>query len=384
MRTSLLQSDITFLTNCLREYYYDNKRFRSIPVLNQIQQREFGYVKPGSKMIRHIQLADQNELRAMLMLKTPMEVYASNATYLFPDLPMAEKAWQQADVIFDIDSKDLNLGCRPSHTISICDACGTISTDADCRTCGHHTNSVSLPCDTCIEQARIETTKLLEMIHQDFGIKSSDVTTYFSGNEGFHVHITDADFSKLGSPERADIIDYLMFQGIIPDTLGMKRSRTRISDLPTYTRPGWPGRFARHMFKKQRTKKSTLVSAGYDSFAKLLPELKLGVKIDPNVTIDIRRIFRLAGTLNGKSAMPKTLCDIESFGMDSVRMLTGDDTVVRANCPISFRLGGTEFGPYNNEYVTVPAYAAAYMICKGLAHVMSKPHDTKTRASVKH
>lgn len=371
MRTSFQPPDILFLRNCLRRYYYE--QFGSISIPDQIQRREFGYVKPGMGMIRHIQVSDKSTLRAMLMQETPMEVYASNATYLFPDLPMAEKEWQQADLIFDIDSKDLKLECRPSHTVHICDACGTTLSGVDCRICGlRRASPVSLSCSNCIDRAKAETERLLDMLRQDFDIKSG-VEVYFSGNEGFHVHVTDAGFSKLGSNERADIVDYLMFQGIAPETLGMKRNQTRVTDLPVHTNPGWRGRFARHMFGKRRTKKAaeSLISAGYDSFMKLLPELKLGVRVDPNVTIDVHRIFRLPGTLNGKSAMPKTRCDIRTFDMQSVPLLSGDDTPVRASCPVSFELGGRQFGPYKGEYVTVPAYAAAYMICKGMAHALT-------------
>ena len=40
---------------------------------------------------------------------------------------------------------------------------------------------------------------------------------------------------------------------------------------------------------------------------------------------------------------------------------------VSANFPIEFRLKNTKFGPYTNEKVSVPKYAAAYMLCKGIA-----------------
>lgn len=326
-------------------------------------------------MVRHIQISSPNELRALLMQETPLEVYASNATYMLPDLPIPEKDWQQADLIFDIDSKDLELKCRASHTIHTCSVCGTTLSGTDCHTCGPgRSNPVSLPCDNCISHAKSETETLLEILQQDFGIRSG-VSVYFSGNEGFHVHITDTDFSKLGTAERADIIDYLMFRGIIPSTLGINRARPNIKDLPVYSDRGWKGRFAQRMLGKRPSKKAKmqLISDGYDGLAKILPELKLGVRVDPNVTVDIHRIFRLAGTLNGKSAMPKTRCDIHSFDMNKVPLISGDDTTVRATCPVSFELGDQTFGPFKNEYVTVPAYAAAYMICKGMAHALTQP-----------
>ena len=38
-------------------------------------------------------------------------------TTTFPNLSMNEKDWKEADLIFDIDAKDLNLPCREHHTV---------------------------------------------------------------------------------------------------------------------------------------------------------------------------------------------------------------------------------------------------------------------------
>ncbi|GIS74014.1 MAG: hypothetical protein CM1200mP11_2290 [Nitrosopumilaceae archaeon] len=42
---------------------------------------------------------------------------------------------------------------------------------------------------------------------------------------------------------------------------------------------------------------------------------------------------------------------------------------VLANCPIEFKLKNKKFGPFLNEKVTIPTYAAAYLICKKLATI---------------
>ena len=42
---------------------------------------------------------------------------------------------------------------------------------------------------------------------------------------------------------------------------------------------------------------------------------------------------------------------------------------VIANCPIEFKLRNRKFGPYFNEKVSIPSYAAIYMICKKLATI---------------
>ena len=97
---------------------------------------------------------------------------------------------------------------------------------------------------------------------------------------------------------------------------------------------------------------------------------QIGVRIDPNVTVDIHRIFRLPGSLNSKSGLAKILVnDIDKFNpyFDAC-LLDSDTTEVVANCPIQFSLKNKKFGPYNQETISVPKFAAVYMICKGVAN----------------
>ena len=97
----------------------------------------------------------------------------------------------------------------------------------------------------------------------------------------------------------------------------------------------------------------------------------IGVKIDPNVTIDIHRIFRLPGSLNSKSGMSKILCEnLEKINPFSDACFIDDEKIdIVANCPIEFTLKNKKFGPYRNEKITLPKYAAIYLICKGLANI---------------
>ena len=75
---------------------------------------QFG--QPG--MARHLSFKNMKELIATIMKEVPSDIYCSNAYYRFPTYPMQEKKWLGADLIFDIDGKDLNMPCVPSHTYS--------------------------------------------------------------------------------------------------------------------------------------------------------------------------------------------------------------------------------------------------------------------------
>ena len=106
--------DIGLLEESFKKFYFDN--FNLIHVPENPCQREFGFQKFNSKMSRHISLKSDKELHLLLMEKIPSDVYCSNACYSFPNLPMNEKDWKNAELIFDIDAKDLNVSNRDKHS----------------------------------------------------------------------------------------------------------------------------------------------------------------------------------------------------------------------------------------------------------------------------
>lgn len=365
---------IKLVEEAFKKYYFAN--FSLIHVPDRTKEREFGYQKFNSGMIRHISLKDDKELHLLLMKNVPSDVYCSNGYYSFPNLPMNEKDWKGADLIFDIDAKDLGLSCRKEHTATRCLECNHISEFSTlCRNCNStKIDSKSLPCQNCISEAKNQVVQLLEILVYDLGINRSDIQIYFSGNEGFHVYAFNTQYQVLGSRERNELSDYIMFHGTIPETFGYKKIKPERSSFPELTESGWKGRVSKKIFrtKSQRSKIITeLISSGYKNFQDKLQDMssEIGIKIDPNVTNDIHRIFRLPGSLNSKSGLTKLLCsDIASFDPYKEACFLDDDAVdVLANCPLQFRLKNKKFGPFKNERVSLPTFAAIYLICKGLA-----------------
>ena len=368
------ESDIKFLEDAFKKYYFDH--FDLIRVPNRTSEREFGFQKFNSGMTRHISLKDNKELHLLLMKNIPSDVYCSNACYSFPNLPMNEKDWKEADLIFDIDAKDLNLECKKNHTISKCNECNEVTTKSDiCSKCSSiKLEKKSLPCKNCINASKTEVSKLSNILIEDLAVQPNDIHVYFSGNEGFHVYVYNSQFQQLGSKERSDLTDYIMFHGAIPETFGMKKIKPNRTLFPDFEEKGWRGRFSKEVYgsKSKRSKIITeLITNGYPSFQKTLDNIsdKIGAKIDPNVTMDIHRIFRLPGSLNSKSGLTKVFCnDLSKFDPYVQASFLNENFVqVLANCPIEFNLKNTKFGPYFNEKVSIPTYAAAYMICKKLA-----------------
>jgi DNA primase small subunit len=369
----MLEKDARFLEESFKKFYFEH--FDLIHTPKNPEMREFGYQKINSGMNRHISLKSDKDLHLLLMTQIPSDVYCSNARYSFPNLPMAEKDWQAADLIFDIDAKDLNLPCRQRHTCKKCTNCANVfANSALCPKCGGAKfETTSVLCTECISAAKNEVKKLLTVLTLDLGIKKENIEVYFSGNEGFHVYVSDSNYEKLDSRQRADLVDYVMLKGAMPETFGAKYNfaKSQFVDLDD---KGWLGRVSRQIFGSKSNKpkiSKQIISEGYTAFKKRLEtvQIEIGVRVDPNVTIDVHRIFRLGGTINSKSGLTKTLCkDLTKFNPAQEACFIDDDKVtVTANCPVEFRLKSKKFGPYNNEQLTIPKYAAVYMICKGCA-----------------
>ena len=371
----MLENDLKFLEETFKQYYFDHFNFIHIP--DRSLEREYGYKKFNSGMVRHISLKTDKDLHLMLMTNVPSDVFCSNAYYTFPNLPMAEKDWKEADLIFDIDAKDLNLSCRKDHTCVKCLSCGEVSLLHDtCPKCkSNKLDLLSLTCDNCISGVKKEVLNLNKILTNDLQIDDKNVRTSFSGNEGFHLYVANSFYNQLGSKERGDLIDYIMFRRAMPERFGFKKENLSRHTFPELDEAGWRGRVAKELFgsKSKRSKTITkIISDGKLAYQQILEEIgknSIGIKIDPNVTVDIHRIFRLEGSLNSKSGLAKLACEnIERFDPYTETCLIDDSSVeVSANFPIEFRLKNTKFGPYTNEKVSVPKYAAAYMLCKGIA-----------------
>lgn len=404
------ERDILFLESAFKKYYYDH--ISEIPVPDDIPHREFGYQKLGMKgMTRHIQMKDAGQMRVMFIQTVPSDVYCSNSYYSFPNLDMREKDWRGADLVFDIDAKDLDLPCREDHVLAVCETCGRSwmererteeeekkkeerkkgergageeragGPNHECDSCGQagRVRPKSLPCKECITASKKQVALLNRILRDELGVEPDHMSTYFSGNEGFHVHVSDPRFRELDARARSDLAGYVMLSGLVPEALGVhKTSGLDKAELPDLGQKGWRGRFAKAAFGSKAKRAETIsemskaqAGAAYARFEGMIREVSgdVGARIDAQVTGDIHRIFRMPHTINSKSGMLKTACtgDADSFDpyVDAV-VLDADETVsVECDCPVRFNLGRKRFGPYKaGESAELPVYAAAYAICK--------------------
>jgi DNA primase small subunit len=155
----------------------------------RIARREFAaFPFAGeSLMRRHATLPTPGDLGGFLRREAPRHVYYSSAYYRRPAEPtMAAKEWLGADLIFDLDSDHL-------------------------RGAEH----LDYPAQLDLVKRRL--VRLVDdFLFGDFGVDPASTEIVFSGGRGYHVHVREDRFLPLTSPERRELVDYVLGTGVDP------------------------------------------------------------------------------------------------------------------------------------------------------------------------
>jgi DNA primase small subunit len=393
------------------EYYRDPSTV--IPAITMPEQREFAYLMFKERfMVRHKRFAEFKNFRSALAEIVPSDVYHSCAYYENPDFDMDKKGWLGADLVFDIDADHIPTNCDKIHDEFTCTKCGFSGRGLIPETCpaceATKFEAKTWPCELCIQSARDETAKLLDMLENDFGFSQDDLHVYFSGHRGYHVHIENEEVRSLDAMARKEIVDYVTGLGIsILDKEAEEKRRKRAPakkfSLHNF---GWNRRLKLGMqdFLLNATKeeikkagirnnallknKETIIKrcinegrwesindVSVQTWLKLAEYIKdtQSSKIDTVVTTDIHRLIRMNGTLHGKTGLKKVefpaknLQDFDPF-TGAVAFKKGKVKVLVSDAP-EFRLSGETLGPYKNQTVELPVAAAVMLISKRRAEV---------------
>jgi DNA primase small subunit len=403
-----------YLFQKFSEFYRDPANAVPSPPLPQ--QREFGYLTFKEKfMVRHRRFININDFRKLLAQTTPSDVYHSCAYYENPDFDMDKKGWIGSDIVFDIDADHIPTKCNKIHDEFRCVKCGFQGrgiTPESCPCCEATKFETRIwACDQCIESARDEVVKLLDMLDKDFGFAQHEVRTFFSGHRGYHLHLESEAVRSLDAMARKEIVDYVTGLGLgILDREGKeeaakrkKRGGAKKFILHNY---GWNRRLKVGMqhflekaspedFKEIGLRNKSLLENRDTAIKRAIQEgrweavhgvseatwLKLAehiheeqaAKIDTVVTTDIHRLIRMNGTLHGKTGLKKVefpakdILDFDPFS-GAVAFKKGEVKVLVSDAP-EFRMCGETLGPYKNQTVELPTAAAVLLMCKRRAEV---------------
>ena len=409
-------SQIAFIQGKFQEYYGGEI---AIPEFSFFRRREFGFLLFEGGMLRHKSFNSVGDLCRFLGDVVPSDVYYSCAFYEYPEARMDEKGWLGADLVFDIDADHILTPCNKVHDVWVCCSCGFAGrggTPEVCPRCGGERFEAKVwACEVCLEAAKAESLKLLDMLKNDFGLSMDEVRVFFSGHRGYHVQVESEVVRSLDSVARKEIVDYVSGIGLDIGFHGLRRSRDYAANLvkgPSLDDSGWRGRIARGVYEiilegsqekleelglSRRTARiivenrdrildgwrrggpwSVVKGVGLESWRKIVEHAVYlqSAKVDTVVTTDVHRLIRLEETLHGKTGFKKTEVDlsrIEEFDplKEGIAFKKGFVKVFVTESP-EIRVGDESFGPFNNRKVELPMAAAMLLLCKGVARVVDE------------
>lgn len=399
-----------FVKAMFRKFYQSQSLLKSF-FISKMDKREFGFSLFEGWMLRHKLFKKVEDLEDFLRDSVPSDAYFSCAYYENPEAEMNKKGWLGADLIFDIDADHVPTPCNKIHDTWTCFNCGFTGkgiAPEKCPICNSEKfDATTWLCEICLESAKEETIKLLDILMKDFGLSGKEIRVFFSGHRGYHVHIESDIVKKLDALARKEIVDYMTCQGLDVMSHSKGEKSNMLRNYPTDY--GWAKRIIEGTAKLIREvtedylreiglrksaakaiiqNRETLINnlklgtfygvsgVGFETLKKLVEHaVKIqSLKIDTVVTTDIHRLIRLPETLHGKTGLKKvefSPSEIDNFDpfKKAIAFKEGEATVFVSDSP-EFRLGDETYGPYKNQKTTLPMAAAMLLICKGKAEVL--------------
>ncbi|WP_456475336.1 DNA primase catalytic subunit PriS [Candidatus Pyrohabitans sp.] len=293
-----------------RRYYREEWKLSDVPefILSTLAQREFGFDHRGEgPSDRYNRISTPAQLEGMLVATAP---YAAFASVSFYEKPERRKGWLGAELVFDVDAKDLPLrpcSCSPGEV-----------------------------CELCLNMAKEYVLELADVLRDDFALR--ELHFVYSGR-GYHLRVLDREVLQMQSPERGSLLDYVA-GGAIPESelLELRRGYPRVFRmrilhlLPllnpdvlrsggitlkranTLLNPKTLRRVANELEEgKFATLKDILKGKGFASFLELARRINAEM-LDAKVTVDVKRILRLPSSLHSKASMKcMEVKDMERF-----------------------------------------------------------------------
>ncbi len=302
-----------------RKLYYKREwKASMVPrfIRETLSMRELGFDHDGSgPSDRKNVFYDIRDLADYIRLSAPYAVYSSIALY---DEPREMRGWRGAELVFDIDAKDLPL-----------------------RRCDHEPGKV---CPICLDDAKELARDTLIVLKEDFGL--DNVHVIYSGR-GYHVRALDDWVMKLDSKAREKVLEYVSAaEEVTFNDLNEKRVMLSSGYFRVFR--------LRFGYFLRRVNGNHLASAGlnktqiekilenrdeiFEGFVRkgLLTAFPKGVGygamlkmfhmsstyskayFDGRVTVDVKRILRLPSSLHSKVSMIATYVgtresDVEKF-----------------------------------------------------------------------
>ncbi len=367
-----------FIRKKFKEYY--EKNFVLPP--ERVSSREFGFGSWTKKIeSRHFSFMNEKELNGYLSRNAPLYISYSIAYYKYPIArPIEKKEWLGGEIVFDIDANDVGEKCTEIH-------------------------GKNWVCEKCMQTTKESALRLIDdFLIKDFGIEKKEIEINFSGNRGYHIHIKSG-FEELRGYPRKEIADYVNGRGINYETLFIEKSNKRVVG-PKPSDGGWKGRIAsiiidlikrrelEKLVSKRTAKKfyneeviksikdgnweRVYISNRKKFFENFINKITkvYGSNVDEQVTMDTSKLIRLPDSIHGETGLTARRINVSE--LDKFNPFKGPIIFWKNQLKINvkeckeFILNDQLFGPYKNENIELPEYAAIYLICKKVAKLTNQ------------
>ncbi|MEE8400657.1 MAG: DNA primase small subunit domain-containing protein, partial [Candidatus Hydrothermarchaeaceae archaeon] len=144
-----------------RIYYSEEWNIEDVPnfILKSLSKREFGIDHDGmGPRDRYNKFETPEELSNYLRKRAPFAVYCSVSFY---EKPEKREGWEKAELVFDIDAKELTL-----------------------KKCCKEV------CEKCLDKAKKVTIEVTKILREDLALKN--IYLSYSGR-GYHIRVQDED-----------------------------------------------------------------------------------------------------------------------------------------------------------------------------------------------
>lgn len=269
-------------------------------ITETLEAREFAFDRDGSgPRDRYNRIYSIEELAGFLRRQAPYGAYTSVSFY---ENPAKREGYMNAEMVFDIDAKDLPV-----------------------RNCLCEKGKV---CKICLEDAKDLVLEINDTLRDDFGLEK---THFIFSGRGYHIRILDKEAMDMDSQERGSFLDYVA-GGVVPapELMDMENGysrtfRQRLKGILDSIKEeniismGFQENTAQSLVRKKSeiseeldrgilwNKKSRLrriLKSDKNTlhFLESIRSINAGM-LDAKVSIDVKRILRMPSSLHSKASM---------------------------------------------------------------------------------
>lgn len=290
----------------IKQFYHEEYSAKEIPkyITKNIQRREFAFDRIGKgPRDRFNQFSQLKYLERTIKAKMPYAAYSSVALY---DNPTKRDGWDGAEMVFDVDAKDVPI-----------------------RTCSCKKGEV---CEECLELAKEIILKISDNI-RDLGY--NDIHYVYSGR-GYHLRIEDEELLDTNSKFRSELVNYCIGADVPQLQEGLQHFTIPFGYSKIYTDwfkytvnhlektriyPGLNKKLKNDIIKRKEFMNNNqwgivrgeITPRRYEKLVRMIAGINREL-CDTKVSIDTKRILRLPSTLHYKVSMKcVAVKNIENF-----------------------------------------------------------------------